>query len=104
MIEQHDEGQHDEGGSASAEHAAQTEAAAQVQATSDGQEESDGQQEPEEAPADPRVADAVRRLGSLPELPLADQVEVYESVHRSLQEALAEAAQPGEDDPRSAPS
>jgi hypothetical protein len=66
---------------------------------------SDEYAEAAEQPADPRVAEAMRRLDSLPELPLAEQVEAYESVHSSLQESLAQAAQPGEDDhPRSAPS
>ena len=41
---------------------------------------------------DPRVRDAVRRLDELADLPPADHVEVYESVHSSLQESLAEAS------------
>jgi hypothetical protein len=53
--------------------------------------------------ADPRVGAAVRRLDELTGRPLAEQVEVYESVHRSLQESLAEAA--GDEQPaRSQPA
>ena len=58
--------------------------------------------EPEPAPADPRVARAVGRLDELEDLPPVEHVEVYESVHRSLQESLAEAsgeAQPSGDAP-----
>jgi hypothetical protein len=40
---------------------------------------------------DPRVAGAVERLDELTDLPPAEHVEVYESVHRVLQESLAEA-------------
>ncbi|MDQ1628002.1 MAG: hypothetical protein QOI54_1746 [Actinomycetota bacterium] len=55
---------------------------------------------PEPAPevADPRVGAAVRRLDELADLPPAEHVEIYESVHRGLQQALAEAAG---DDPAS---
>ena len=42
--------------------------------------------------ADPRVRDAVRRLDELSDLPPAEHVEVYEAVHSSLQESLAEAS------------
>jgi hypothetical protein len=57
-------------------------------------------------PAESEVAAALRRLDQLGDLPPAEHVEVYESVHRSLQESLAQAADPGEDrdPPRSAPS
>jgi hypothetical protein len=48
--------------------------------------------------ADPRVGAAVRRLDELGDLPPAEHVEVYESVHHDLQESLAEAA--GDDQPR----
>ncbi len=50
--------------------------------------------EPDDAAsvADPRVRDAVRRLDELSDLPPADHVEVYEAVHSSLQESLAEAS------------
>ena len=53
----------------------------------------------DEAPADEDlvegvgpVATAVARLDSLADLPPAEHVEVYEDVHRVLQEALADAA------------
>jgi hypothetical protein len=50
--------------------------------------------EPDDAApvADPRVRDAVRRLDELSDLPPAEHVEVYEAVHSSLQESLAEAS------------
>jgi hypothetical protein len=41
--------------------------------------------------ADPRVADAVRRLQGLPGRPTEEHVEVYEDVHRTLHEVLSEA-------------
>ncbi len=47
--------------------------------------------------ADPRVAAAVERLDTLGELPVAEHVEVYEDVHRVLQESLAEAQDGGAD-------
>ena len=54
---------------------------------------------PDEAPADEDlvagegpVATAVARLDSLVDLPPAEHVEVYEDVHRVLQDALADAA------------
>jgi hypothetical protein len=54
---------------------------------------------PDEAPADEDlvagegpVATAVARLDSLVDLPPAEHVDVYEDVHRVLQDALAEAA------------
>jgi hypothetical protein len=50
---------------------------------------------------DPRVAAAVRRLDELSDLAPAEHVDVYESVHRSLQESLAEAAEEHEDRPGS---
>jgi hypothetical protein len=55
--------------------------------------------ERDEAPADEDlvagkgpVATAVARLDSLADLPPAEHVEVYEDVHRVLQDALADAA------------
>ena len=39
------------------------------------------------------VAAAVSRLDTLGELPPAEHVEVYEDVHRVLQDALADAAE-----------
>jgi hypothetical protein len=48
---------------------------------------------------DSRVRDAVRRLDELSDLPPAEHVEVYESVHSDLQEALAEAAQQTDESP-----
>ncbi|MDX6211951.1 MAG: hypothetical protein QOF82_1038, partial [Frankiales bacterium] len=41
----------------------------------------------------PRIADAVRRLDELGSTPPAEHVDVYEEVHRVLQDALADAAQ-----------
>jgi hypothetical protein len=41
---------------------------------------------------DPRIAAAVARLDGLTDTPLAEHVEVYEDVHRVLQDALADAA------------
>jgi hypothetical protein len=49
--------------------------------------------------ADPRVRDAVRRLNELADLPPADHVEVYEAVHSSLQESLAEASRQADESP-----
>jgi hypothetical protein len=46
--------------------------------------------------ADPRVAAAVARLDGLGDTPPAEHVEVYEDVHRVLQDALADAARPQE--------
>jgi hypothetical protein len=43
-------------------------------------------------PADPRVVAAVARLDGLGDTPPAEHVEVYEDVHRVLQDALADAA------------
>ena len=40
---------------------------------------------------DARVDAATARLAEVPDLPTSDHVEVYEDVHRRLQEALAEA-------------
>jgi hypothetical protein len=40
---------------------------------------------------DARVDAATARLAEVPDLPTTDHVEVYEDVHRRLQEALAEA-------------
>jgi hypothetical protein len=55
----------------------------------------------EDAPsvADPRVRDAVRRLNELADLPPAEHVEVYEAVHSSLQESLAEASRQADESP-----
>ena len=41
---------------------------------------------------DPRIAEAVARLDGLTDTPLVEHVEVYEDVHRVLQDALADAA------------
>ena len=41
---------------------------------------------------DPRIAAAVTRLDGLTDTPLVQHVEVYEDVHRVLQDALADAA------------
>jgi hypothetical protein len=49
--------------------------------------------------ADPRVREAVRRLEELADLPPADHIEVYEAVHSSLQESLAEASRQAEESP-----
>jgi hypothetical protein len=49
--------------------------------------------------ADPRVRDAVRRLDVLSDLPPAEHVEVYEAVHSSLQESLAEATRQADESP-----
>ena len=40
---------------------------------------------------DPRIAAAVARLDSLGDQPPAEHIEVYEEVHRVLQESLADA-------------
>jgi hypothetical protein len=48
---------------------------------------------------DPRVRDAVRRLDELSDLPPAEHVEIYESVHSSLQESLAEASRQADESP-----
>lgn len=45
-----------------------------------------------EEPSDPRVAAAVDQLDELAAKDPAEHVEVYEQVHRALQDALAEAA------------
>ena len=39
---------------------------------------------------DPRVDDALARLGELPDLPVAEHLSVYEDVHRRLHDALAD--------------
>lgn len=52
---------------------------------------------------DPRIAAAVARLDALGERPPAEHVEVYEDVHRVLQDALADAqadGRPGDPDDR----
>jgi hypothetical protein len=48
--------------------------------------------EPVETSTDSRVAAAVARLDALGDAPPAEHVEVYEDVHRVLQDALADAA------------
>jgi hypothetical protein len=55
-----------------------------------------GEQHPDEQPGDdggtdPKVAAALERLEGLAARPPAEHVEVYEDVHRVLQESLAEA-------------
>ena len=50
----------------------------------------------ETAPGDPRVDAALRRASELAATSPAEHVEIYEDVHRSLQEVLADASgQPG---------
>ncbi|MGH8894486.1 MAG: hypothetical protein ACRDWY_14460 [Actinomycetes bacterium] len=44
-----------------------------------------------DAASDPRIAAAVDRLDGLADLPPDQHAEVYEDVHRVLQESLAEA-------------
>ena len=44
-----------------------------------------------EATGDARVDAAVSRLAELPELPVSEHVDVYDDVHRRLQDALADA-------------
>jgi hypothetical protein len=46
----------------------------------------------EAAPGDPRVDAALRRAGELAATSPGEHVEIYEDVHRSLQEVLADAA------------
>jgi hypothetical protein len=48
---------------------------------------------------DPQVRDAVRRLDELSDLPPAEHVEVYESVHTSLAESLAQASRQADESP-----
>jgi len=51
---------------------------------------------PDDAAAgDPRVDAALRRAAELTNLPPAEHVAVYEDVHRTLQEVLADAAGSG---------
>ncbi|HEX6935356.1 MAG TPA: hypothetical protein VF227_02445 [Actinomycetes bacterium] len=47
--------------------------------------------EQDESVDDPRIAEALERLEGLADKPPAEPVEVYEDVHRVLQETLAEA-------------
>lgn len=49
---------------------------------------------------DPRVELAIERMGELADRPPAEHVAVYDDVHRTLQEVLAQAA---EDDPVAVP-
>jgi hypothetical protein len=44
------------------------------------------------APGDPRVDAAFRRAGELAATSPTEHVEIYEDVHRSLQEVLADAS------------
>jgi hypothetical protein len=46
-------------------------------------------------PSDPRVTAAVDRLDELAAKAPAEHVEIYEQVHRDLQDALADAADEG---------
>jgi hypothetical protein len=46
----------------------------------------------EQAPGDPRVDAALRRAGELADTSPTEHVEIYEDVHRSLQEVLADAS------------
>ena len=46
--------------------------------------------------ADPRVDAALRRSADLAATPPVDHVEIYEDVHRTLQEVLADAADSGD--------
>jgi hypothetical protein len=74
------------------EHAEHAEHAEQAQAPAD--------EATDPTVADPRIADAIERLERLAERPPAEHVEVYEDVHRVLQESLAEAQdQQGRDGP-----
>lgn len=41
---------------------------------------------------DPRVHEALRKLDALDELPPAEHIQVYEDVHATLQEVLADAS------------
>jgi hypothetical protein len=49
------------------------------------------EEEGEPTGADPRIAAAVARLDGLGDRPPVEHVEVYEDVHRVLQESLADA-------------
>jgi hypothetical protein len=51
----------------------------------------EGPEVDEQAVTDPRISAALERLEGLAERPPAEHVEVYEEVHRVLQESLAEA-------------
>ncbi|HEY8481169.1 MAG TPA: hypothetical protein VIL71_15190 [Spirillospora sp.] len=46
---------------------------------------------PPEPTGDPRVDEALARLGELGALPVSEHVEIYEDVHRRLQDLLASA-------------
>ena len=46
----------------------------------------------EPAPGDPRVDAALRRAGELATTSPTEHVEIYEDVHQSLQEVLADAS------------
>ena len=90
------------------EHAPQDDDAAPSHDEQDGSREDHGAPEHDEVPqreqdagpatvtagdaADPRIAAAVARLDGLGDTPPAEHVEVYEDVHRALQDALADAA------------
>ena len=53
----------------------------------------DGPSDPSDPPGDPRVAAAVQRLEELGDSPPEEHVEIYEQVHRVLQETLSDAQQ-----------
>ena len=55
---------------------------------------------PPDPTGDPRVDAAVARLGELGARPVSEHVELYEDVHRRLQELLASA---GQDEPPQPP-
>ena len=97
MTESHYDGSADRAGASDDAEAAQPDPGAQPYAAA----EPDAADEPDEAApaADPRVRDAVRRLDDLSELPPAEHVEVYEAVHSSLQESLAEASRQADEAP-----
>jgi hypothetical protein len=97
VTESHYDGSADRADASDDDAAAQPDPAADPDATA----QPDATAEPDEAApaADPRVRDAVRRLDDLSELPPAEHVEVYEAVHSSLQESLAEASRQADESP-----
>ena len=78
------------------EHAVQAEPAAQVepveQVSPAAEVEPVEQVSPAAASADPRVVAALRRADELAATSPADHVDIYEDVHRTLQEVLADAS------------